>query len=268
MSDTAYRLAGPVAAAPTVPTPVRIGTWTSYRVLLRWTLAQIGAMLPLIVVIQSLLAAGIIIGFGFLIPDLETSTAAFLSTGAPTVLLMVLGLVIVPQGVAQARSNGTFAYLRALPIPRPLLLLAELTVWLLIALPSIAAAVVVSQLRYDLVYQIDWLVLPGASVLIAVVATSVGYALAVSLPPLLAQLVSQMLVFFVMMFSPVTFPASQLPEWFQRVHDVLPIRPAADLLRAGLLSGTYDASLRDLVVLLVWCAFGLAVSVRALVKRD
>lgn len=268
MADTARLTAPETGVAATIPTPVRIGTWTSYRCLLRWTLAQIGAMLPLIVVVQALLAAGIIIGFGYLIPDIDTATAAFLSTGAPTVLLMVMGLVIVPQGVAQARANGTFAYLRALPVPRPLLLLAELTVWLLIALPSIAVAVVVSQLHYDLTYSFDWPVLIGAALLIAVVATSVGYAIAVSLPPLLAQLVSQVLVFFVMLFSPVTFPAAQLPAWFQQLHDLLPIRPAADLLRSGLLASTYDASLADLAVLLLWCAFGLAISVRALVRRD
>lgn len=268
MADTVHRTASSPVAVPVPSAPVRIGAWTSYRCLLRWTLAQIGAMLPLIVVVQALLAAGIIIGFGFLIPDLDRSTAAFLSTGAPTVLLMVMGLVMVPQGVAQARTNGTFTYLRALPVPRPLLLFAELTVWLAIALPSIAVAVVVSQLRYDLAYSFDWLVLLGASLLIAAVATSVGYALAVSLPPLLAQLVSQVLVFFVLLFSPVTFPAAQLPAWFQRVHDLLPIRPAADLLRSGLLSSTFEASWSDLGVLLAWCAFGLAISVRALVRRD
>src|SRR6056297_2173379 len=166
MADTAHLATPEPRVTTTLPTPVRIGTFMSYRCLLRWTLAQIGAMLPLIVVVQSLLAAGIIIGFGYLIPDIDTATAAFLSSGAPTVLLMVMGLVIVPQGVAQARTNGTFAYLRALPVPRPLLLLAELTVWLLIALPSIAVAVAVSQLRYDLSYSFDWPLLIGAALLI------------------------------------------------------------------------------------------------------
>lgn len=257
-----------VAPAPTVArAPARIGLWTSYRSLLRWTTAQIGAMLPLIVVVQVLLAAGVIVGFGFLIPDIDTATARHLSTGTPTILLLVLGLVIVPQGVAQARISGTFTYLRALPVPRPLLLFAELTVWLLIALPSIAAAIVVAQLRYDLTYSYDWLLLLGASVLIAITAASVGYAIAVSLPPMLAQLISQVLVFFVMLFSPITFPATQLPGWFQAVHDVLPIRPAADLLRSGIAADVYTATAQDLLVLLAWTLAGVVISVRALVRR-
>lgn len=260
MSETA-------ATAIVPPTPARIGLWTSFGTLLRWQLAQIGAMLPLVIVVQVLLAAGVIVGFGFLIPGIDTATARFLSTGAPTVLLMVMGLVMVPQGVAQARTSGTFAYLRALPVPRPLLLLTDLTVWLLIALPSVAAAVLVAQLRYGLTYAFDWPLLIAASMLVAVMATAVGYALAVSLPPLLAQLLSQVLVFFVLLFSPITFPASQLPAWFQTVHDVLPVRPAADLLRAGLASDVYAASTQDLLVLVVWCVAGLAITTRALVRR-
>ncbi|MFB6392781.1 ABC transporter permease [Polymorphospora lycopeni] len=264
MSETTT---APALAPMRTRTPPRTAPWTTYGTLLRWTIAQTGAMLPLVIVVQALLAAGIIIGFGFLIPDIDTSSARFLSTGAPTVLLMVVGLVMVPQGVAQARTNGTFAYLRALPVPRPLLLLADLTVWLVVALPSVAVAVIVAQLRYGFSYAFDWPLLVAAAVLTAVTATAVGYAIAVTLPPLLTQLTTQVLVFFVMLFSPVTFPAGQLPTWFQTIHDVLPFRPAADLLRAGLLSDTYTASRQDLVVLIAWCALGLAVSIRAMVRR-
>lgn len=250
-----------------VPQPQRVGIIAGYRALLRWNLAQVGAMLPLIVVVQMLLAAGVVVGFGLLIPDIDTETARFLSTGTPTILLMVLGLVIVSQGVAQARTSGTFAYLRALPVPRPLLLASELTVWLIVAVPSVAAAVIVAMLRYDLAYSFDWPLLIGASVLITITAAAVGYALAVTLPPMLAQLVSQALVFFVMLFSPITFPASQLPAWFEALHDLLPVRPAADLLRAGLASDVYTASGQDLLVLAVWCVIGLTLSLRALVRR-
>src|SRR5690625_5581860 len=110
--------------------PIKVSPATSYRTLLRWNLAQIGPLMPLVVVIQTLLAAGIIIGFGFLIPDIDAGTALFLSTGAPTVLLLTIGLVMVPQGVSRSRLDGTFNYLRSLPMARPLLLAADLTMWL------------------------------------------------------------------------------------------------------------------------------------------
>ncbi|WP_324649842.1 ABC transporter permease [Georgenia sp. H159] len=254
--------------APTRPAPVQVSLWTSFVTLLRWQVAQIGALLPLVVVIQALLAAGIIIGFGFIIPDIDPGTALFLSTGAPTVLLLTIGLVIVPQGVARARTDGTFNYMRSLPLARPLLLAADMTVWLLIALPSVAVGVVVAWLRYDLTLSFDWPVLVAASLLVTLMATAVGYAIAVSMQPMLAQLLTQVLVFFVLLFSPITFPGTQLPGWFQSVHDVLPARPGADLLRAGLASDAFTASGRDLLVLAVWCVLGITVTLRALVRRQ
>ncbi|GAA2245787.1 ABC transporter permease [Streptomyces amakusaensis] len=260
-----------VGSALRAPVPVgvppRTGLRTVYWTLLRWTTAQIGTALPLVLIVQALLAAAIIIGFGFLVPGIDASAAEFLSSGAPTVLLMAVGLVLVPHGVAQSRASGTFTYLRALPVPRPLLLLADLTVWLVVTLPGIPVAVLVAEWRYGLDFAVDWPLLVTAAVLSAVTAISVGYAIAVLLPPLIAQLASQVLVFFVMLFSPITFPASRLPEWFQTVHGLLPFRPAGDLIRAGLLSDGSGTGGRDLLVLLVWCALGIAVSVRALVRR-
>lgn len=241
--------------------------WASFSALMRWQLLQVGAMLPLIVVVQAMLAAGIVIGFGFIIPDITDATALFLSTGAPAMLLLTIGLVLVPQAVARMRTDGTFEFMRSLPVPRPLMLAVELTVWSAIALPGVAIGMLVAQLRYDLSLAIDWGVLLVAAVLVTVMATAIGYAIAVTLQPMLAQLMSQVLVFFVMLFSPITFPASQLPEWFQTLHEYLPIQAGADLLRAGLASQAYDAGARDIIVLLIWCVAGVAITLRALMRR-
>lgn len=253
--------------AESLTNPPRASALTVYLTLLRWNLASVGPMLPLIIVVQALLAAGIVVGFGLLIPDIDPATALFLSTGAPTILLLTIGLVMVPQAVAQARGNGTFTYQRALPTPRILQLLADLTMWTVVAIPSIAVAIGVAMLRFDLGLSFDWPVLIGAGLLVTLTGTSVGYAIAVLLPPMLAQLVSQVLVFFVLLFSPISYPAARLPEWFQSLHDVLPVRPAADLLRAGLASDVYEASASDLLVLSIWCVAGLAITLRALTRR-
>lgn len=258
-SDDARRADDPTGAA---------GPLATFGLLVRWTLASIGTtMVPIIVVVQTLLAIGIVIGFGLLIPSMEQATATFLSTGAPTVLLMTVGLVILPQAVATAKANGTFAYLRSLPVPRPMLLLSELTVWSVVALPGIAGALLAAWWRYDLTYAFDWLVLIPTSLMIILTATAVGYGIAVGLPQALAMVVSQILVFFVLLFSPITFPASQLPGWFQTVHDYLPMQAAADAMRAGLVSGTFTTGRRDLLVLAAWCVVGLTVSLRALSRR-
>lgn len=251
---------GPIA-------PVQVSLYTSFRALLRWALGSIGAMLPLIVVIQAMLAAGIVVGFGFLIPDITPETALFLSSGAPTILLLTIGLVIVPQGISRARASGGLDYQRALPVSRPLLLLVDLVVWTLIALPGVAIGLLVAWLRYDLTFSFDWPLLVLASVLVTTMATALGYAIAVTFPAMLAQLLSQVLVFFVLLFSPITFPATQLPDWFRALHTVLPIQPAADLMRAGIASDAFPAAGRDLLVLALWTALGLLVTYLALTRR-
>src|SRR5690625_2403901 len=247
--------------------PPKATLWASFAALLRWELLQVGTMLPLIVVVQAMLGAGIVIGFGFVIPDIDESTAMFLSTGTPAMLLLTIGLVLVPQAVSRMRLDGTFEFMRSLPVPRSLMLAVELTVWSAIALPGVAIGVLVGQLRYDLTLSIHWPMLIGAGVLVTVMATAIGYAIAVSLQPMLAQLFSQVLVFFVMLFSPITFPASQLPQWFQTLHEFLPIQAGADLLRAGLASQIYEAGWREAIVLLIWCVAGVAVTLRALTQR-
>ena len=268
MSESAAPM--PLSVTPRAPAPhvpVRAGTVTGFLALMRWSLASTGAMLPLIVIIQAMLAAGIIIGFGFVIGDITPAGALFLSAGAPTILLLTIGLVIVPQGVSRARASGALDYQRALPVARPLLLIVDLVVWALIALPGVAVGLIVARLRFGLTFSFDWPLLILASLLVTTMATAVGYAIAVSLPPVPAQMASQVLVFFVLLFSPITFPAEQLPQWFQLLHDLLPIRPAADLLRAGIAAQSFTAELRDLLVLVAWTALGLVVTARALVRR-
>ena len=247
--------------------PAQVSLWSGFSALMRWSLAATGAMLPLIVVVQALLATGIVIGFGFVIPDITPDTALFLASGAPTILLLTIGLVIVPQGVSRARASGALDYQRALPVSRPLLLLVDLVVWTLIALPGVAIGLVVAWLRYDVTFSFDWPLLILASVLVTTMATALGYAIAVTFPAMLAQLLSQVLVFFVLLFSPITFPASQLPGWFTAVHSVLPIQPAADLMRAGIASEAFPARSGDLLILSLWTVLGLVVTYLALARR-
>lgn len=262
MSETVTR------TEPITPVaPLRADPWSSFITLIRWTLHQVGPVMPLVIVLQAILSAGMIIGFGFLIPDIDPASALFLSTGAPTVLLLLIGVVVVPQGVATARLNGSYQYMRTLPVPRPLVLLADMSVWVLVALPSIVVAALVAWWYHGIEFAIDWPLILLAGVLVAVMGTSVGYALAVTFPPMVAQILTQVLIFFVMMFSPINYPASQLPEWFQRVHDFLPFEAGATLIRAGIASDVFEWDVRDLVVLAVWTLGGLVISLRALMRR-
>ncbi|CAM2984666.1 ABC transporter permease [Actinomyces slackii] len=273
MTTMASPSTAPSASAPAEagrrPSASHPGAWSLYRTVLRWNLLSVGPMLPVVIVLQVFMAAGIILGFALLIPGIDDlpDMALHMSTGAPTIQLLIVGLVMVPQAVATARNNGTFAYMRALPVPRPILLAADLTVWMVVALPGLAASMGVALLRFDLSLDPTWPLLIGAALLVSIMSAAVGYAIAVTLRPVIAQAATQALVFFILLFSPVTFPASHLPRWLESAHDWLPIRPAADLLRLGLASGDYTWQTRDLIILLVWTVVSMAICLRALSRR-
>lgn len=54
----------------------------------------------------------------------------------------------------------------------------------------------VAKLRYGLDLSISWPLLISSALLVTVMATAVGYAIGVSMKPMVAQLSSQVLVFF------------------------------------------------------------------------
>ena len=238
----------------------------SYLILIRWQALRQKGFLPLAMVVQAMFAVGIVLGYPLLFPELDQMTVLFLATGAPAITLITVGLVAVPQVVSQAKTQGTLEYMRSLPIPRLVYLLADLTVWIGIILPGLVFALVVASVRFDLALDISPLVVL-AFLLVALTATAVGYAMACVLPPLVAVLLTQVMVVFVFMFSPLNFPPERLPEWLQAVHSVLPIQAMGEVIRGTLAGSTFPLTAGPFLVLAVWCAGGLALAYQTLRRR-
>jgi ABC-2 type transport system permease protein len=234
--------------------------------LAQWQFRRQSTYLPLMVVVQVFMAVATVIGYGLLVGDPDPATALYLATGAPTVTLITIGLVVTPQLLSQSRTEGSLDWMRTLPVPRSLFLVSDLLVWTLLALPGMVLGVVAGVLRFDIdLSPAPWLV-PGA-LLVSLTAAAVGYAMASLLAPAVASLTTQALVFVVLLFSPVSYPAERMPGWLQGAHDWLPIEPMAQLVRAGLVSDAFTLPARSLVVLLVWCVASVAGAVWALRRR-
>jgi ABC-2 type transport system permease protein len=234
--------------------------------LAQWQFRRQAQFLPLLVVVQVILAVATVIGYGLLVGDPSPEVTLYLATGAPTVTLITVGLVMTPQVVAQSKTEGSFDWMRTLPVPRSAFLCSDLLVWTLIALPGMLLGVVVGALRFDIsLSPAPWVV--GAAILVSVTAASVGYAMATLLPPAVSTLMTQMLIFIVMLFSPVSYPADRLPDWLATAHQFLPIEPMAQLIRAGLASNEFSMPLRSLIVLGAWCAACLGGAILALRRQ-
>jgi ABC-2 type transport system permease protein len=147
---------------------------------------------------------------------------------------MTVGLVMAPQMVAQSRLAGTFDYIWSLPIPRMVYIAADSSNLFASMLPGIVIAVIFGAIHFDFSLSISPLVIP-AVIMIAACATFLGYSIAFAVPkPMMAMVLTQVIIFIVMMFSPVMYPAEQMPQWLQSVHQVLPIKYMANLMRGTL----------------------------------
>ncbi|WP_347834820.1 hypothetical protein [Gracilibacillus sp. JCM 18860] len=72
--------------------------------------------------LQILISIGIVIGFSYLIPNPDTETILFLATGAPTIILIIAGMVILPQQIGTAKTDGYMEYMRTWPVSRSVIL--------------------------------------------------------------------------------------------------------------------------------------------------
>ena len=238
----------------------------SYGLILKWQALSNKPLLPLNLVVQLMIAVGFIIGIGFFYPEISPSTAKFLTTGAPTISLLMVGLVMVPQVVAMQRTQGTFNYMWSLPVPRLVYIAADATVWILVSLPGVILSLILGAVYYHFGLEISPLVIP-AILLISFTGVFIGYSIAHGAPkPEMAQLVTQIIVFAIMLFSPVMYPMEQLPGWLATIHKFLPIKYMADLSRGTLTDLNVNLGLAFTVVG-AWCIFAMVMTLILVHRR-
>ena len=236
-------------------------------IMLEWNFRGLGQSLPLVIIIQILMAVLTIFGYSMLLGDAITPEAAtFLTTGSVTVQLIVVGLVMTPQSVAQAKTEGSLTWMRTLPMPQLVFFFADLLLYTAMAIPGTVLSLALASWRFGITLSISpWLV--PAVLLVALISATVGYAIALLLDPKVAMLITQVLVFVVLMFSPINMPPANLPNWLAGVHNWLPIAPMAELIRATLVSDTFTMPLHSTIVLAFWTLIALASAGRALSRR-
>ena len=238
----------------------------SYRLLVTWQTLRLKSFLPLAIVVQAMFAFGIVVGYPLLFPQIDELTLLFLATGAPAVTLITMGLVALPQVVARAKLEGTLEYMRSLPVPRLTYLAADMSVWVAIVLPGVIFSVAFGAWALDLSLSVSLAVVP-AILLVATTSASIGYAMASVLPPMLAMLLTQVLVVGVLIFSPINFPAERLPAWMQSLHALLPVQAMGEVIRGSLAADVFPLTAGPFLLLAAWCAASLVLSYLTLQRR-
>ena len=220
-----------------------------------------------VVMIQVVMTVGLVLGYGYLIPDISERAALYVTTGAATNAIVTIALVVLPQVLSEAKHQGRLDFMLTLPISREMYLLSQVMTAVILAAPGTVLAVAFGAWHYDLTLAISPL-LPVVILLGIASLAGVGVAIvSVSSHMQVTNAITQLVIFYVIFFAPILLPADQLPEVLQTVSKVMPVTYAADAMRSALtdMEGTHIG--RDLAVLSGFALASLTLSAVSIRRR-
>jgi ABC-2 type transport system permease protein len=203
-----------------------------YRDLVSMELRSMRGEVPMVAIIQLAFTLGFILGFGYLVPNMTEMTAIYIITGTATQGIVTVGLVLLPQLLAQSKHDGRLDYYLAMPISREAYLVALISVVGLMALPGVIFCLAFGAWYYDIALQLQPLF--GLVVLLGIASLAgVGIAMAVYSPhQQVTNAATQLIIFYVLFFAPVLMPREQLPALLRETARFAPPAYAADAVRA------------------------------------
>ncbi|MFZ0014031.1 MAG: ABC transporter permease [Acidimicrobiia bacterium] len=246
-----------------------VGYWLeSYRSMLRFETKSLRSYLAVGLVVQILMGAGVALMYGYYLGELNPVQQTFIVTGIPVLAMIPVGFGMVPASIMDHKIKNTYDYVWSLPVPRSSSAAATFTVFTALAIPGAAVAIWLAALIYGIDLSVTWAIVP-AVLLTSAVATSVGYALGhVIGEPRVTTSITNMVIFLVLLFSPIVVPIEQFPEWWASVQRVLPFWHMAVVIRDGLTDGLLASSVFASYVVIAgwtvgsWVAAGMVVARR------
>jgi ABC-2 type transport system permease protein len=239
----------------------------SYRTMLRWQLASLRIWLPTLALVQVLAGAGMVLGIGLLFADISPTAALYVSSGVPVINLLMVGLILGPQLIADQKTQQSYDFLQALPAPRTMTALAWYTVTLIGGLPAVVVSLLVAQFHYGITFTVSRAFV-AAVLLTAFTGTMLGYALGHGLSnPRTTQLIASSLTFVVFGFTPILFPAEQLPDWLAALNWWFPFRHMAVIVRDALAPKMVGNAPISYLMVGIWGLVGAGLSAWVLGRR-
>lgn len=235
--------------------------WYGYQTMLRFETLNLRVWLSFALIIQILMSAGMVYMYGFYFGEIPPEARAFLVSGIPALALVPIGFVVVPNIIMQHKLRETYDYVWSLPVPRLASAAATFTIATVLAIPGTALTVWIADIAYDVQLSPSWAVVP-AVLLVSLMATSVGYAFGHAIPdPRVANLLTNLIIFLVLLFSPIVVPIEFFPEWWADVHRVLPFWHMSVVIRGGLTQSLVTTSVSaSYLVLGAWTVAGWALT--------
>ena len=240
----------------------------SFRAMLRFEATNLREFLIVALVIQVLMGGGMAVMYGFYFGNMSPVARTFLVSGIPALALIPIGFVLIPAVIGDHRLEETYDFIWSLPVPRLSSAAATFTIFTALAVPGTLASLAISVLVYDVTLQPSLAIVPAVLVS-AAMASIVGYTMghAVS-DPRVTNLFTNLIIFVVLMFSPIVVPIEVFPAWFAGLHRVLPFWHIANMIRAGLTDGLVEGVGWSYVVAGVWTAVAAWIATRIITRRS
>lgn len=214
----------------------------SYRSMLRFELINLRTWILIALLVQLLMSTGMVFMYGFYFGNMSSGAQTFLVTGIPALALVPVGFVLVPSMITERKLRDTYDFISSLPVPRMVSAAATFTISGAIAIPGTVLALWIADVRYDVDFSISAAIFV-AVLLVSLMATSVGFAFGHAIPdPRVVSLLTNLVVFLVLLFSPIVVPIELFPDWWAAVHRILPFWHMAVVVRAGLTEGLVTTS--------------------------
>ncbi|UCG41460.1 MAG: ABC transporter permease, partial [Acidimicrobiia bacterium] len=81
-------------------------------------------------------------------------------------------------------------------------------------------------------------------------------------------LLTNLLIFTILLFSPLVVPIEFFPEWLQSAHRVLPFWHMANLVRDGLAPALVEDVATSYLIALAWTVGSMVIAGRVIARRD
>lgn len=160
-------------------------------------------------------------------PSHDYGGASLVAVYVPILVTFVLGMIALnalPPALAGYREQGILRRLQATPIGARRMVLAELGVYLGLALCSALALIVVGRAAFGVGLPARWLLYSGTLVLAAVAMLAIGVLISAVAPSARVANACGALVFFpTMFFAGLWVPREQMGELLRHISDVTPL---------------------------------------------
>jgi len=193
----------------------------------------------------------------------EFRSVDYLIPGILAMASMQLGLYGTFTFV-ELREKKIIKRLGATPLPRSMVLWAEILVRLVMAVVQCLAIAVVGAVFFDLKIIGNWLLIVGSVILGASMFISLGYFLiSFARTNEAAQGLIQMVHFPMMFLSGIFFPINVMPEFLRPVVDAIPLTYLGDLLRHNMLGLPSEFGVgKDVAILSAWLVVTLWLAIK------